>query len=66
MLSGEWPAFPLRLWGMCRLPSTGFIAEPKDAVTRRCRHCGWLNIFDRADTPHMQATNWREIQLKQG
>jgi hypothetical protein len=58
--------YVVRLWGIFRLPAKGLVIEPAGAVSRRCRHCGWINIFDRVEERREAVTpSWRDVELKE-
>lgn len=42
---------PKRLLALFRRPKDGKILEPDDVecASRRCRHCGWINLFEVMD-----------------
>jgi hypothetical protein len=62
-LSGAAPTHPVRLWGIFRMPARGLVVEPVGAVSKRCRHCGWINVFDRTGEAAL-SPSWRDMELK--
>ncbi len=42
----------MRLLGVFRRPKDGEALRPSDipCASRRCRHCGWINLFEMIDT----------------
>lgn len=48
---GETLSVPFRLWGIFRVPPNGQYLAPLQSkfVSRRCRDCGFVNVFELLD-----------------